>query len=91
MLEPEEVRSNLDDWLRNPSWKAIYDEAPSSACREYLKYMFFASEVETDEAFAALDAAFAKLSTDDLGFLMKTLEGPILAEIEARMRELGST
>lgn len=70
------VKENLEEWLKNPSWKMYYDAAPSEMCRTYIALDFYASETEDEEAFKAMDALLGKLSEDDLRYLMENAEGP---------------
>lgn len=76
MIDPTAVRQNLDEWLQNPTWKELYDGAPSAACRKYIAMDFYASETEEDEAFDELDRMLEALDAEDLKYLYNGAEGP---------------
>ena len=76
MIDATAVRQNLDDWLQNPSWAAVYNDAPSENCRKYIAMMFYASETEDEEAFAELDRMEAALDKADLTYMYQNSEGP---------------
>jgi len=79
VIDSKDVRRNLDEWLQNPSWKGIYDNAPSEACRKYLAMLFYASETEEEEAFDAMDQMEQNLSLDDLRYMLQNSIGPAKA------------
>ena len=76
MIDTQAVRENLDEWLKNPSWKEYYDAAPSQKCRNYIKMDFYASETEEEEAFEELDRLLKELGDYDLKYLYDNAEGP---------------
>ena len=64
-----EIRSTLQDWLRNPAWKAYYDEAPSDRCRKFIALEFRYSDTEEEETAQEMDRIETELNADDLRYL----------------------
>ena len=71
MIGKNEIQSTLQDWLRNPSWKEYYDEAPSDRCREFIALEFYYSDTEDEKAAQEMDRIEAELNVEDLQHLAK--------------------
>ena len=70
MLDRDEIRKNLEDWMGNPFWAEYYNGAPSEKCREFVAMELYYSETENEEAGEAMDAVEAVLEIPDLRWLM---------------------
>lgn len=90
MIDQQKVRENLDEWLENPSWKEVYDGAPSSACRKYISMMFYASETESEEAFNELDRLENELDMKDTMYMYDNTQGPQKKHFYLRLATLRS-
>jgi len=67
----KEIQSTLQNWLRNPAWKAYFDEAPSDRCKEFIALEFYYSDTEDEETAQKMDQIEAELNIDDLRHLVK--------------------
>ena len=88
MIDQQKVREVLDEWLQNPSWKEVYDGAPSSKCRKYIAMMFYSSETESQEAFDEIDRLEKGLSLTDLNYMYHVMDGPVKKHYNELMKEL---
>ena len=88
MIDTQAVKENLQDWLENPSWKEVYDGAPSEECKEYIAMMFYASETEEDEAFDAMDELESELPIRDLRYLYSVMTGPEKARLGKKIADI---
>lgn len=87
MISSENVTKNLEDWLQNPSWKEIYENSPSEACKAFIAMMFYASETEEDEAFNEMDRLESKLDLRDLMYMYDNSMGPQKKHFYQKMAE----
>lgn len=87
MIDPYAVDRNLSEWLENPSWKAIYENAPTEESKKYLEMLFYASETEEDEAFNALDALEELLKPVDYEYMYSFTQGPERAKWARKMAQ----
>ena len=71
MIDRDDVRKNLEEWLKNPSWAEYYGSAPSDRCREFIALEYYYSEYEDDEAAEAMDTIEETLDLDDLRHLYR--------------------
>ena len=65
----KEIQSTLQNWLRNPAWKAYFDEAPSDKCKEFIALEFYYSDTENEEIAQEMDRIETELGIEDLRHL----------------------
>lgn len=71
MIDRNEVRRTLEDYMQNPCWAAYYRDAPTDRCREFIALEFYYSEYEDDEAGEEMDRIEAELDIAGLRHLFK--------------------
>lgn len=49
-MDKEKEKKSFEAFMKNPSWKRIYDGAPSDACKEYYRYVFYSSKYYDPDA-----------------------------------------
>ena len=76
MVNPRAVRDNLKEWLKNPTWREYYEGTKSELLREYIALDFYASETESEEAFAKMDRLLQDMSKTELQYLYENSTGP---------------
>ena len=70
MIDRNEIRENLEEWLKNPYWAEYYRSAPSDRCREFIALEFYNSEYEDDEAGEIMDEIEEQMNAEELRHLM---------------------
>ena len=88
MVNAEEVKKCLDEWLENPYWAKMYNEAPSEMCKRYIALDFYYSDTENEAIAEMLDALETELSKEDWEHLLKFSEGPERGKIMEKLSEL---
>ncbi|MBP5461984.1 MAG: hypothetical protein J6Y20_07655 [Lachnospiraceae bacterium] len=81
MVNADEVREGLNEWLENPYWADYYNNAPSEKCREYIALDFHYSDTEDEEVAEAMDKVGETLSLEDWKYVYEHTEGPERARI----------
>ena len=76
MIDENAVKTNLAEWMENPTWKRYYEDAPTENLKAYIALDFYASETESDEAFDKLDGMLRRLNHDELEYLYERAIGP---------------
>ena len=71
MIDRNEIRENLEEWLQNPSWAEYYNSAPSDRCRQFIALEFYNSEEEDEEVGEAMEAIEEQMNAEELRHLMK--------------------
>ncbi len=80
-------------FMKNPAWKTHYEDAPTEACKDYIRFIWYSSrydEPEDVEEFKKLrDAYWSKLGVEDWEYLKKTHPGsPFTKLCNERIAEL---
>ena len=71
MTDPNEVRKNLSEWLKNLHWAEYYNHAPSARCREFIALEFYDSEYGDEEGAEAMDRLEEQMGPEELRHLLK--------------------
>ena len=71
MTDPNKIRENLSEWLKNPHWAEYYNHAPSARCREFIALEFFCSEYGDEETGEAMDGLEEQMGAEELRHLLK--------------------
>ena len=77
--EDKMMDAAFEIYMKNPVWKKRYEDAPTEACREYLKYVFYSSQYYDPDAEDAekfekkQEEAESKLKLGDWIFLRDML------------------
>lgn len=57
MLNEKKINAAVEEFTKNPHWKAYYEQAPSEACKRYIALEFYYSEnlgeIEDYDAYKA--------------------------------------
>ena len=94
MIDRNEIRENLEEWLKNPYWAEYYRSAPSDRCREFIALEFYNSGEEDDEACEAMDAIEEQMNAEEFRHLMNYCgnnprKGILARKIAEREKESG--
>ena len=70
IMNEEELRNNLEEWLENPYWAEYYRKAPSERCRQFIALEFHYSEYEDGFSAGEMDRIEAEMDAGDLRHLL---------------------
>ncbi len=94
-VDKEKMNQAFEAFMKNPAWKKRYDDAPSEACKDYWKYIFYYSKFfdpDADDAdeFDEIQEEYAKkLSLEDWEYMkVSTGNGPFRKVCNDKIREL---
>lgn len=89
--DKEKLKNTMDLYFGNDGWKSVYDEAPSDACRDYLKLTFYRSE-NNEPAGSELreikERLYKKMGIDDWEYLYGVFPGPFRRVCKEKIEEL---
>lgn len=84
-------------YMENPHWKRQYDEAPSEACKEYIKYSYIWSgmnwfktgtSAQKEKAHEKMTDLKGKFDREDWEYIIKTAGGATAkAEYTKQMKQ----
>ena len=67
----DDMEKTLVAWLKNPSWRKYYEEAPSEKCREVIALEFLYSDGEEEEVLERMERLEEELEVEDWKYLYK--------------------
>ncbi len=76
-MDQEKERKSFEAFMKNPSWKRIYEGAPSTECKDYYRYSFYFSKYYDPDAEDASEFDklqeyyYDKLSIQDWEYIKK--------------------
>ena len=97
MVKPDQEKwsKSLEKYLKNPSWKERYENAPSKECKDYWAYTFYYSAYFDPNAEDASDFEelknyyYDRLSVEDWKYIRDNIgNSPFVVYINQRIKEL---
>ena len=72
MVSKGNMKKAVDAYIKNPTWKAYYNGAPSETCKEFIALEFcYSLDIDADAALKQSKALESKLSKEDWAHLYK--------------------
>lgn len=92
-IDKEKMRAALDEYMKNPAWAEYYKNAPSDACKKYIRFTWYRSkydEPEDVEEFKRIrDGYWKELGVKDWEYLRDTHPGsPFVKLCNQKIKEL---
>lgn len=93
-LNIEKLNESVESFVENPHWAKYLDDAPSGACKAYIKLNFYLSDIDSDGAekiavIEKMDEYEGKLSAEDWKHLLKYAgNNPFAGKCKKKIAEL---
>ena len=93
-IDVEKMKESVSSFTENPHWKKYLEEAPSDACKKYIKLNFYLSDLEEDNEEKAnvvkmMDSCEETLGLEDWKHLLKYAgKNPFAGKCRKKIAEL---
>ena len=94
-MDKKKEKASFESFMRNPSWKKIYEGSPSEECKDYWRYTFYNSKYYDPDAEDAgdfddmRDFYYDRLSVEDWEYIKKfSGNSPFVGYIDQRIKKL---
>ena len=89
--DKKKMEGALDTYLKNDSWKSIYENAPTDECREFFKMVFYHSANDEPDGMdyrELKEGVYGNMGLDDWKYIYETIPGPFREVSKRKIKEI---